>query len=513
MINLPEGWAIKSEDLVSKTHGDLGYELDYSLCYTESTDFTMQIPENIKRVAKAGYVWLNKLTGYRLQKGMDGRWRVVDRPKKQKDRIYTKKAPQQQPEEENTKDQLDRPIEQKQEPETPPPQKETEQQQPTTPTPAPAPAPSTSPKSEDDYSSLVQRIKSSKNLNQYVKDILRERNDALEWIDRERNRDRRTPEDIDKYDEKTKKDFDSRIEQLAAMFELDPDQIRGYMNREIKFFGLRGKVKSAAKGFINEWSKHLVNEYDSENADTSVPFDDDDDTKKQYEEIIEKNIRKLCEVNGKDPEKEIERVRKKIEERAKSRAEKEINVLRNSKEFKQNFSTAAEKRGFEVLTYPEDHSQPSDYTLSKEIGNNRLDFVIENIGYSPQISFTVNDSYGKVKGLNEREKAALALSTAKAFQILLRTYKDSDMIFRVEPYDGDGNGEYREEAYRNMGFGEVDEWGAMRGRIVNGKMIPVNDGEDVYQPEEEEDEDEEFAENNRDLFNAIYKVLFLENMK
>lgn len=77
MINIPNGWAIKSKKSVLKAHGNHGYKIDYSLCFSENMNFADEVPEDVKKSAKPGDIYSNKLTNNVLQQGNDSQWRPL----------------------------------------------------------------------------------------------------------------------------------------------------------------------------------------------------------------------------------------------------------------------------------------------------------------------------------------------------------------------------------------------------------------------------------------------------
>lgn len=83
--DLPEGWAVnfsQSKELIYQLHGDIlpanfQLDIDESSNFAETKDFAVDVPDSLQDTAKPGFVFQNPLTGARLQKGMDGRWRKI----------------------------------------------------------------------------------------------------------------------------------------------------------------------------------------------------------------------------------------------------------------------------------------------------------------------------------------------------------------------------------------------------------------------------------------------------
>lgn len=518
-MNIPEGWAIKSEELVSKAHGDLGYELDYSACFSEKADFTMEVPEKIKKTAKTGYVFVNKLTGNKLQKGIDGLWRKItgispQNVSKSFPRILKKKK-------EFSSQEIEKPSQSQKENSESAPQVEnqtssiqeddnikqtswdTQDQNKNINPPAPTPT------LTNKYSSLEQEIKSDRNIHFFVHQALRQRADRLRWI--ESNSDNPDLKDnVEKAKRKSDKEFEIAIEEILNKSDLDPDLLKEYMDRESRLFSPKNSIKNTARMMIDKISNYRINEFRYDGDPRKGHDLPEEDEMNHYYGIIKRAVEKKCEITGDEPEKEFEKIKQKIEKRIKDRADKEIASIKNERQFKKEFVSRGEKRGFEVRV-PDSPEDYMEYALVKEVAGHNLEFSVDYVEEGPEnpmISFMVDGSYDKIEGMNDKARIALALSTKRAFDIFLTSHKDPNTTFMVLPYNGDDNGEYREKAYRDMGFGDPDPViGYMRGRIVDGKMTPVDPTK-----KKEEDNEEEFVEKNKNEIGAFYRLLFLEEM-
>lgn len=497
-MNIPEGWAIKSEELVSKAHGDLGYELDYSLCFSEKTDFAVEIPESIKKTAKAGYVFLNKLTGHRLQKGIDGLWRVISReglnpsPMK-KNNVMKSQAPSTQQEEEEEE------IKQ-----TPWPKEENS---------APQEQEDTTNQSNNRYASILEERKRDRDIDFYIHQALRERSDRYQWIESNAN-DPALKDKVERAKRKADEDFKYAIEEILDKSDMDPDLFKEYMEKESKIFGPKNSIKNNARTLIERISFYKINDFRYDGNPPKDPEVSEEEEIDHFYGLLRRAIEKKCEITGQEPEKEFKRIKKKIEERIQRKVDKEISYIKNERQFHKNFASQGEGKGYTVRV-PESPQDYKEYALVKDIAGHEMEFSIDEMevgpGY-PVISFTVDGSYDKVEGMSDKARLALAVSIKRAFDILLRTHKDSNSIFMVQAYNGDENGEYREKAYRDMGFGPPDwEDGYMRGKIVDGKMVPIEP--DEVEEIKDDGSDEEFAEKNSNMIDAIYRILFLEGMK
>ena len=114
---------------------------------------------------------------------------------------------------------------------------------------------------------------------------------------------------------------------------------------------------------------------------------------------------------------------------------------------------------------------PSVNIESKVMGNK------VSINVSPDsLSFMVNDSYVSKGDLPRRDTIAVTRELIRQFDVVVGSLKDGTVLM-VSAARGDGKEDMREEAYTKFGFSSPDRWGDMRGKVLNGKIVPIEEDE------------------------------------
>jgi hypothetical protein len=123
-------------------------------------------------------------------------------------------------------------------------------------------------------------------------------------------------------------------------------------------------------------------------------------------------------------------------------------------------------------------NDPSDIknvfdAYSFTVGRNDVELRITNEGNLLDANFDINGSFD-LSDMSPREKARTALTLARSFQYDVSIRPDGTYYVGL-PYDEDGNGQSRINAYKRFGFGEpTASLGVMYGVVRNGKLVPVS---------------------------------------
>jgi hypothetical protein len=111
-------------------------------------------------------------------------------------------------------------------------------------------------------------------------------------------------------------------------------------------------------------------------------------------------------------------------------------------------------------------------TLNTMILGNKL-----SLGIKPySLDFKVNDSYLDMGNLSMREKVAIIRELKKQFPEVISNMREGTVL-EVSASRGDGKHDMREGAYIDFGFSTPNRWGAMFGRVENGKVVAIDHDE------------------------------------
>lgn len=364
----------------------------------------------------------------------------------------------------------------------------------------------------DIYSPILEKIKSNYAYKMYIERIIEQKSNIEDLKKRIKK-----GGDPDGYllsrIEKAKKNIQRDLGYINDS-EIDKNLLFQYLDRESKLYGPKRGMNSSIKTIINTFVDAEVDKYQGKNIDLEW-------SKKRvrdYMGYVHKYVREICKITGENYENKIEEILKDIKSQAKEKSDFKINFIKYEKEFSERFIEGAKNKNFNISysTYNDDDIGKT-YRLSKKVAQHEVSFDIlyDDMSNSREIIFAVDGSYEVNPNMSDKAKLGIAISIKRAFDLVLSNYKNSNIVFTAGAYSGDGKKEYRQKAYMDMGFGPPDSVGRMRGRIVDGKMVPIMPDK---LSEEEEDQDlddeldEDFSEEEKDILSAIYKILFLQDL-
>lgn len=117
--------------------------------------------------------------------------------------------------------------------------------------------------------------------------------------------------------------------------------------------------------------------------------------------------------------------------------------------------------------------RPDNFTVSSRILGNSLELFISP---NDSTSFMVNGSYTADPNMSRRESFAITREAMRQYGEIVSKMED-DTVFKVSAASGDGRQEMREKAYVGFGFSEPDYNGYMFGKVIGGKMTPIDEDE------------------------------------
>lgn len=123
-------------------------------------------------------------------------------------------------------------------------------------------------------------------------------------------------------------------------------------------------------------------------------------------------------------------------------------------------------KGVNILPYSE------DLFLDAKVGKNKIRVEVLNRG--TKFTFKVNGGYEEDPDMTREEKMAIAYKVKDIFSRVVKNMNEGSVI-EVSPYDGDGKGQGRKQAYLRYGFkedpGSRDLLGIVRGGKLKGATV------------------------------------------
>lgn len=116
---------------------------------------------------------------------------------------------------------------------------------------------------------------------------------------------------------------------------------------------------------------------------------------------------------------------------------------------------------------------PDNFTVTSIVLGNMVEL---HISPNDTTSFTVNGSYKADPGMSRRESFAITREVMRQYDDIIGRMPNGT-VFSVSAARGDGREEMREKAYVGFGFSQPSTYGEMYGKVVNGKMVPIDEDE------------------------------------
>jgi hypothetical protein len=113
--------------------------------------------------------------------------------------------------------------------------------------------------------------------------------------------------------------------------------------------------------------------------------------------------------------------------------------------------------------------------MSRKVGNHTVE-----VEFSPELGFNyrVDGGYDTGKVTDRKEQLRVANTVRQIWDSTVRALPEGTPV-KTSAYDGDENGDKRVKAYRAAGFGDPDSKKEMRSVKRNGRMTPLNEGDEI----------------------------------